>query len=336
MSNRMNLVLGTMTFGESVFSPDVEGFVNTFLDAGYNELDTAYVYNNGECERLLGTALHGTDRNKYRIATKVNPRITGKLDGAAAYMQLNESLERLNVKSVDTVFLHFPDPATPIIDVLEAMADLHLQGKFTELGLSNFPAWMVADVWHICDKNGWIKPTVFEGIYNPLTRKAEIELNDCIDYFGMRFYAYNPMAGGLLTGRYAKYEDEPSDGRFTHRPNYQKRYWRKSYFEAVEIIKKTAEKNGISSIEATYRWLAFHSMLNADRGDAIIIGASKLGHLKQNIAAINAGPLPEKIVKAFETAWEITKGDSLNILLYIKGKALSEVRKSNVGSGEGI
>ena len=279
---RIKLILGTMTFGESVFSPDVEQFVNTFLDAGYDELDTAYVYNEGNCERLLGEALAGINR-PFKIATKVNPRISGKLDGAAAYKQVNESLERMKLSSVDTVFLHFPDPATPVISVLEAMADLHKQGKFKELGLSNFPAWMVADVWHICDKHGWVKPTVFEGIYNPLTRKAEVELNACLNQFGIRFYAYNPMAGGLLTGRYGKFEDAPTDGRFTHRPNYQGRYWKKSYFDAVEIIKETAGKYGISTVEATYRWLAYHSMLNGERGDAILIGASKLHHLQQNI-----------------------------------------------------
>ena len=290
--NKVKLVLGTMTFGESVFSPDVEQFVNTFLDAGYDELDTAYVYNDGNCEKLLGEVLPGINRS-FKIATKVTPRISGKLDGAAAYKQVNESLERMKLSSVDTVFLHFPDPATPVISVLEAMADLHDRGKFTELGLSNYPAWMVADVWNICDRHGWVRPTVFEGVYNPLTRKAEIELNDCLNNFGMRFYAYNPMAGGLLTGRYGKFEDAPTDGRFTHRPNYQGRYWKKSYFDAVDLIRNAAEKNGITSIEATYRYLAYHSMLNGERGDAILIGASKLDHLRQNMATVKAGPLPQ-------------------------------------------
>ena len=315
----VKLVLGTMTFGESVFSPDVERFVNTFLDAGYDELDTAYVYNEGNCERLLGEVLPGIHR-PFKIATKVNPRISGKLDGAAAYKQVNESLERMQLLSVDTVFLHFPDPATPVISVLEACADLHSQGKFKELGLSNFPAWMVADVWHICDKHGWVKPTVFEGIYNPLTRKAEAELNACLNYFGMRFYAYNPMAGGLLTGRYGKFEDAPTDGRFTHRPNYQGRYWKKSYFDAVEIIKETAGKYGISTVEATYRWLAYHSMLNGERGDAILIGASKLHHLQQNMETVKAGPLPKDVVDAFEKAWAVSKTDSPEYFTLYKGK----------------
>jgi aflatoxin B1 aldehyde reductase len=315
----MKLVLGTMTFGESVFSPEPEKFINTFLDAGYDELDTAYVYNEGNCEKLIGEALPLLKR-PYKIATKVNPRISGKLDGEAAYKQINESLERLGLASVDTVYLHFPDPKTPVESVLEAMADLHDQRKFRELGLSNFPAWMVSDVWHICDKKGWVKPTVFEGIYNPLTRKAENELNACLNHFGMRFYAYNPMAGGLLTGRYGKFEDAPTDGRFTHRPNYQNRYWKKSFFDAVDMLKAVCENYGITTIEATYRWLAYHSMLNAERGDAIIIGASKLNHLQQNMETVKAGPLPDEIVAAFEQAWAITKADSPEYFTLFKGK----------------
>lgn len=315
----MKLILGTMTFGESVFSPDVEGFINTFLGEGYTELDTAYVYNDGKCEQLLGEALPKATA-PYFIATKVNPRISGKLDGAAAYKQVNESLERLKLKAVDLVYLHFPDPATPVEDVLKAMADLHGQGKFRELGLSNFPAWMVADVWHLCDKNGWVKPTVYEGMYNPLTRYAERELNACLDHFGMRYYAYNPLCGGLLTGRYGKFEDAPTDGRFTHRPGYQNRYWKKSYFDAVEILKAACEKEGITTVEATYRWLAHHSMLKEERGDGIIIGASKLNHLKQNMETMKAGPLPEGVLKAFEDAWDVCRKDSPEYFTLYKRK----------------
>lgn len=315
----VNLVLGTMTFGESVFSPDVEAFIRAFLDNGGEQLDTAYVYNEGSCERLLGEALSRLDR-PYKIATKVNPRISGKLDAEAAYMQVNESLERLRLPSVDTVFLHFPDPATPVENVLGAMSDLHEQGKFKELGLSNFPAWMVADVCHICRSRGWVVPTVFEGIYNPLTRKAEIELNDCLNHFGLRFYAYNPMCGGLLTGRYKKYETPPTVGRFTHRPNYQKRYWKKSCFDALHFIQEMCERYELTTVEATYRWLMYHSMLNGDRGDAILIGASKLSHLLQNMSAVKAGPLPEEMVAAFEQAWVISRSDSPEYFTLYQGK----------------
>lgn len=315
----VELILGTMTFGESVFRPDVDSFINAFLDAGHDELDTAYVYNDGTCERLLGEVLPSLGR-PFKICTKVNPRITGRLDAEAAYMQLSGSLERLRMPSVDTVFLHFPDPATPVESVLSAMADLHEKGRFRELGLSNYPAWMVADVVHICESHGWVRPTVYEGIYNALTRKAETELNACLDHFGMRFYAYNPLAGGLLTGRYTSYTDAPSDGRFTHRPNYQNRYWKKSYFDALKVITAACEPYGISPADASYRWLAYHSMLNGERGDAILIGASKLTHLLRNIQAVKEGPLPEAAADAFNEAWELSRTDSPEYFTLYKGK----------------
>lgn len=317
--NQVKLVLGTMTFGESVFQPQARAFLDAFLTAGGEELDTAYVYNEGESEKILGEALPSLDR-PWRIATKVNPRITGRLDGEAARMQLNISLQRLRLDCVDTVYLHFPDPATPVEDVLSAMDEMYRQGKFQELGLSNFPAWMVADVWNLCDRNEWVRPTVYQGIYNPLTRLAENELNDCLNHFKMRFYAYNPMAGGLLTGRYDAYEEAPAEGRFTHRPNYQKRYWKKSFFDAVGLIRAECETEGISLIEATYRWLAFHSMLDGGRGDAILIGASKLDHLLQNMRAVQEGPLSDRMVRTFEEAWQKTRADSPAYFTLYRGK----------------
>ena len=318
MSN-VQLILGTMTFGESVFMRDAWDFINAFLDRGYEEIDTAYVYNNGDCERLLGQFLPGL-RRPFKIATKVNPRITGKLDGEAAYMQLNESLKRLNLRAVDTVYLHFPDPATPVESVLAAMADMHGQGKFKELGLSNFPVSMIEEVMDICEREDWVKPTVFQGIYNPLTRPAEGELNDCLNHYGMRFYAFNPMAGGLLTGRYSGADATPDKGRFVNRPNYKKRYWKENYFEALDVIREAAEKHGITTVEATYRWLMHHSMLDGERGDGILIGASKPHHLQQNMDAAAAGPLPDDVVEAFEKAWEISKPDSPKYYTLYQGK----------------
>ena len=307
---KINFVLGTMTFGESLFGSDTENMIEAFGNLGYTELDTAYVYNKGQSEEFIGKSLKKEGGEKFSVATKVNPRITGRLDGDAVMMQFKESLRRLQLDSVDTLYLHFPDADTPVESALEACAELHSEGKIRELGLSNFPAWLVVDVYYRCKQNGWILPTVYEGLYNPLSRKAESELPMVLDNYGLRFYAYNPLAGGMLTNKYSSMEASPSDGRFTHRPNYKNRYWKKSYFNAVDTLKNLCAEYGITIIEATYRWLAFHSMLNPERGDAIIVGASKLEQLEQNIAAVSAGPLPDEIVAAFETAWNTTKADA--------------------------
>ncbi len=306
----MKLVLGTMTIGEQIFGEQAGALVQSFLSAGCRELDTAYVYNEGTCEQLLGEALGKLERNGYSLATKANPRITGRLDREAVVSQLNGSLERLGTGYVDIFYLHFPDPGTPLESALEGCAQLHSEGKFRELGLSNFPAWMVAEAHHICDKHGWVKPTVFQGLYNPLSRNAERELDMALDHYGMRFYAYNPLAGGILTDKYADGDRTVKAGRFTNRPNYQKRYWKDSYFEAANAIRAACAPYGISIVEASYRWLANHSMLKESRGDAILIGASRVSQLGENMAAARKGPLPEPVAAAFEAAWAISRPDA--------------------------
>ena len=105
----------------------------------------------------------------------------------------------------------------------------------------------------------------------------------------------------------------------------------------MEIVKEAAAKYGISSVEATYRWLAYHSMLNGDRGDAILIGASKLHHLLQNMETVKAGPLPEEVVAAFEKAWAVSKKDSPEYFTLYKGKgSVGGEKKVDVRSGKSV
>jgi aflatoxin B1 aldehyde reductase len=308
--SKANLVFGTMTIGEQIFDETASDFVQCCIDSQIDELDTAYVYNNGQCEEILGRALKKLGSPAIKVSTKVNPRISGKLDADAVYKQVNESLVRLDRQSVDTVYLHFPDANTPVESALEACDALYKQGKFTQLGLSNFPSWLVTEVYYKCREHGWVLPTVYEGLYNPLSRLAEVELFPAIRNLGMRFYAFNPLAGGLLTNKYSTFDQAPDTGRFTYRPNYQSRYWNESFFEAADILKDVCAQEGISIIEATYRWLAYHSALKGEQGDAIIIGASKLEQLQQNRAAVEKGPLNEKFLEAFEKAWAVSKVDA--------------------------
>ena len=307
--DKMKLILGTMTFGPQVNVEDSQIMVQRFLDAGCHELDTAYVYNDGDTEKILGSILKNIPENNIVIGTKVNPRITGRLDGNAVTMQFEESLHRLGRDKIDILYLHFPDLNTPVEEALEVCAKFYEQGKFNELGLSNFPAWMVVDIWHLCKERGWPRPSVYQGLYNGLSRKIENELFPALRKLGMRFYAYNPLAGGLLTGKYSNYSNSPSPGRFTFRPNYLNRYWKKSFFEAINVLSIKCKETGIKLPEAAFRWLAFHSSLNQFEGDGIIIGASKINQLEQNLAAVVKGPLPEPVVNAFTDAWEESKAE---------------------------
>lgn len=303
----MNIVLGTMTFGEQLWESDVKKIINRFFELGYKQLDTAYVYNDGKSEELLGSVLREYARDMFIVDTKVNPRITGSLDKNAVKMQLEDSLERLGIDYIDTYYIHFPDKRTPLEETLYTINEYYKKGFIKALGLSNFPADLVRKVHSLCQENEWVLPSVYEGLYNPISRKLEIELDDCLTELNISLNCYNPLAGGILTNKYDGYEDTLKTGRFTFRPNYRERYWNETVFEAVRALKLLCEEYGIGITEAAFRWLANSSALSKDRGDGIIIGISNLMHLDNNIKCINQHELPGDLIRAFELAWNKCK-----------------------------
>lgn len=306
----MKIILGTMNFGPQLDTEASRYMVSTFLQTGFHELDTAYVYNGGTTETILGEILPDMDANIYYIATKVHPRITGKLDRATIMLELTESLRRMKRNSVDLLYFHFPDGKTPIEEALETVAELHDKGIVKELGLSNYPAWQVVDIAYKCDRIGCPRPTVYQGMYNALCRNVEPELFPAIRSLGMRFYAFNPLAGGMLTGKHKQFDSTPEPGRFARLESYRKRYWKQSYFDAVDEIRKACEAADIPMAEAAYRWLCFHSSMDASKEDGILLGASRQEQMTQNMAATEKGELPGTITEAMDAAWEIAKPDS--------------------------
>lgn len=306
----MKIVLGTMNFGPQLDTEASREMVHGFLQTGFRELDTAFVYNGGSTETILGKILPTLEDNSYEIATKVHPRITGKLDRETILMEFNESLRRMKRDSVDLLYFHFPDGKTPIDEALETVKELYELGKIKELGLSNYPAWQVIDIAYKCDKIGCPRPSVYQGMYNASCRNVEPELFPAIRSLGMRFYAFNPLAGGMLTGKHKHFEDAPEPGRFARLESYRKRYWKQSYFDAVDAIKQACDAEGIPMAEAAYRWLCYHSMMDTALDDGILLGASRLEQMTQNMAAAQKGDLPARILDAMDAAWEIAKPDS--------------------------
>lgn len=306
----MKIVLGTMNFGPQLDLEASRTMVKSYLATGGRELDTAYVYNDGTTENYLGEILPGLNPSSYEVATKVHPRITGRLDRETIMMEFTESLHRMKCDSVDLLYFHFPDGKTPIEGALETVAELYAQGKIKELGLSNYPAWQVVDIAYKCDKIGCSRPTVYQGMYNALCRNVDPELFPAIRSLGMRFYAFNPLAGGMLTGKHHHFEDAPEPGRFARLKSYRDRYWKHSYFDAIEEIRIACEKEDIVMVEAAYRWLVNHSKMRTELDDGILLGASRQEQMEQNLTAAAKGPLPESIVAAMDEAWEMAKPDS--------------------------
>ncbi|KAI8815614.1 NADP-dependent oxidoreductase domain-containing protein [Fimicolochytrium jonesii] len=313
--SKPRVILGTMTFGTGVGGrisdqKEIQRILDLYASHGHKELDTARMYCGGNTEEVLGEMNVQNSAHSFSVATKAYPTNAGDHEPSKLKAQFRASLKALKTKKVDIFYLHAPDHATPFADTLKAVQELYEEGTFGELALSNYAAWEVMQIWWICKSNGYVLPTLYQGMYNALVRDCERELFPCLRELGIRFYAYNPLCGGLMSGKY-KFETNPDEGRFD--PNhsqgerYRQRYWNKLYFEAIESLKAVCEQNGLTTVEVAHRWLARHSKLDFNLGDGIIIGASSYDHAKQNLEDCAKGPLPEAVVKAFDKAWEDTK-----------------------------
>ena len=302
-TNFPQIILGTMSFGGQIDGATADRMVGMFLDLGYHEIDTAYRYTEGHSEEILGRILTPERRTKVYLATKVNPLEGGGLRPEGIVSQIEISLRRLRTDYVDLLYLHAPDSNTPIELTLEACQKLFQEGKFRELGLSNYASWQVADIWHLCRRNGWITPSVYQGMYNAITRDVERELFPAIRNFGIRFYAYNPLAGGILTGRYTQFSEEPQEGRFKLQQTYLERYWKRSYFEALEIIRKGSEQAGLSMTRSALLWILHGSFLRGQHRDGVIIAGSSFEQWESNMKDLS-GKLPGEVAEAIDRAWE--------------------------------
>ncbi|XP_069774833.1 aflatoxin B1 aldehyde reductase member 3 isoform X2 [Narcine bancroftii] len=318
MAPRPRTVLGTMAFGARADAEQSALMVKAFTERGHEELDTAFMYAEGRSETVIGSLDLG---RRVRIATKINPWDGKTLKADSVQSQFNTSLERLRRKDVEILYLHAPDHETPVEETLAACQELHQQGKFKELGLSNYASWEVAEIYSICKHHNWILPTIYQGMYNATTRQVEVELLPCLRHLGIRFYAYNPLAGGLLTGKYQfedKYEKQPT-GRFfgnNWAEVYRNRFWKEHHFQAIALVQKAidetygSEKTSLTS--AALRWMYHHSKLQGDLGDAVVLGSSKIEQLQQNLAASEEEPLAGAVVEAFNEAWKIVAYDCPN------------------------
>ncbi|KAF9435844.1 hypothetical protein BGZ76_005392 [Entomortierella beljakovae] len=327
---RMRVILGCMTFGVEGPGARVtthEGaaeIVNTFRKYGHTALDTARVYANGNTEKMMGEL----DLQGLTIDTKCFPLPLGNLRPDRLKASLQESLAALKKEKVHVFYLHAPDYSVPIEETLEAVNELYEQGKFEVFGLSNYPSWEVTKIYYHCKSKGYVVPTVYQGMYNAFTRNIELELLACLEDLNIRFYAYNPLCGGVLTGAHTFHGDVEKGSRFDPEKDqgarYRERYWKSEYFEALDILKAACEPHGLSLVQVAFDWLQFHSKMSFARGDGkyssiqqlldspcIIIGASSLVHTVNNLDALRDGkPLPHDVLEALERCWDITRGNS--------------------------
>lgn len=307
------IVLGAVAFGkpkpttrEHPLSSDdaCNDLLQEFHDLGGREVDTARVYQNGNCEEVIGRVSSG---QSMLVGTKYHPNLPGD-----PLEQLDQSLAALQRQSVEIFYIHMPSVEIPLEQTLAAINEGYAAGKFKSFGLSNFPAWQVVEICQFCQRHGYVLPTVYQGVYNALNRTSEYELVPVLRNYGIRYYTHGSLASGFLTGKY-KQGVAPQKGvdRFAQSrriQQYEERYLKRDeMFAALSAISDAADAAGISTLEAAVRWTQYHSAANGRLGDAVLIGVSRIEQLAPIMQASKNGPLPEDVVHAFEVANEQVK-----------------------------
>ncbi|KAJ7200023.1 Aldo/keto reductase [Mycena pura] len=314
-----------MTFGEpgkdGVRVDDlasIEAILDVFLKHGHREVDTARNYGAGTSEQALGKI--DWKEKGILMETKLYPtRAPHPVLGSRSHSPedlrkyLDISLKALNTDSLEMFYLHGPDRAVPYEVTLKVVDELYKEGKFKRFGISNYMAWEVAEIVGICRRHGYIQPTAYQGLYNAIHRGVEPELFPALRKFGISFYEFNPLGGGFFTGRYSSMEDKVEPGsRFDPEKMQGKRYWNEPHFNALAKLQPVVERAGLTMAEVALRWVNHHSLMRREHGDAVIIGASSLAHIEQNLVDLEKGPLPEDVVRALDEAWADVKVHATN------------------------
>jgi aryl-alcohol dehydrogenase-like predicted oxidoreductase len=304
-----DVLLGTMTFGDTVDLDAARAMVDQALAMGIDHIDTANVYSTGDAERMLGKLLAGR-RDEVTLATKVGMPSAdagphAPLSAAAITRCVEASLGRLCTDRVDLLYLHQPDRSTPLEETLGVVAELQRQGKVVEFGLSNYSAWMTVDVERAAVAAGVSKPTVGQQLLNLVARRLEDEYVEMARAHGLRTAAYNPLGGGLLTGLHSV-DTYPDAGRFGDSrlaAMYQARYWSPSIFEAIRQYQRIATDAGMTLLELALRWVAGHEYV-----DAVIVGASKVEHVVTNVDLLRRGRLTDDLIDSIDAVGADLRG----------------------------
>lgn len=300
------LCLGTMTFGKPVEQDEANAMIDLCLDKGVNFIDTANMYQLGRAEEILGNAIRGR-RDRIVLASKVRAKMGDRpeqngLSKKAVLHEVEETLRRLQTDYLDLYFLHQPDYDTSIEETLDAMEHLVQQGKIRYPAMSNYAAWQVVQMLDLAREKSYTPAATTQPMYNLLARGIEQEFLPMAKEFDVSVLAYNPLAAGLLTGKHQE-SSIPEGGRFDKNQMYQDRYWHARTFEAVAALKDLAQNAGRSLISIAFAWLLHHTAT-----DVVILGASRLEQLKQNIETCEDGPLADDVVQKCDEIWHNLRG----------------------------
>jgi len=313
------LRMGTATFGGQADDKACLAMLDACAAQGVNFIDTANAYplgsapaDKGTSERIVGRWLQGR-RHAFIVATK-GGAVMGPLSWESGNSRkhlldaADASLKRLGTDYVDLYQLHYDDRNTPLDETLEALDLIVRSGRARYAGVSNFQAWRLARAIGRCETHHWARPVAVQPRYNLLFRQIERELVPLCQQDGIGMICYNPLAGGLLSGKHRFAQEAEADSRFgtiKGAAMYKERYWHEREFVAVEAFVKLAQGAGTPPVQLAVAWvLAQPGVTSA------ILGASRVEQLSDVLAAPQIRISPELMTQLNDLSHEFRMGDA--------------------------
>ncbi|MBH8554554.1 aldo/keto reductase [Nostocaceae cyanobacterium CENA357] len=302
------LCLGTMTFGEDwgwgASKDESQKIFDTFVAAGGNFIDTANGYTDGSSEKIVGELI-AKERERFVVATKYSFPLQmnenqGNPNGSGNHRKnlmqsLEGSLKRLNTDYIDLFWLHAWDFTTPVEEVMRSLDDMVRQGKVLYIGISDTPAWIVAQANTMSQYQGWTQFVALQIEYNLIQRTPERDLLPMAKAFDLAVTPWSPLGGGVLTGKYNKPLPESSEpGRLT---NAAAGSISEKSLAIADVVGQVAAEIGCTSPQVALAWL------RAQSGVIIpIIGARKLTQFQDNLACLDVTLSPEHLQRLDEVS----------------------------------
>ncbi len=280
------LCLGTMTFGDEADAEASAAIYRRSREAGIQFLDTANVYAKGRSEEILGKLIEG-ERDELVIASKffgkVGPGVNDRgCSRRHLTLALEATLKRLRTDRIELYYIHQLDPHTPIEETLRGLDDLVRSGKILYPAVSNHAAWQIARALGISARAGWARYECVQLMYNLVKRQAEVELLPMAASEGLGVVCYNPLGGGLLSGKYRAGAAAAEGSRLTTKASYQTRYDEADYRETVDKFVSLCAERGWNPVAAAVAWAAAHPAITAP-----IVGARNVAQLAGSLAALD-------------------------------------------------
>ena len=285
------LCFGTMTFGSEADESEAARMFAKCREAGVNFFDCSNNYSGGRAEQILGNLISDC-RDEVVITTKVSQRIGKGVNEMGAsrrhiMLSVEQSLARLKTDRIDVYIIHYFDPFTAMDETLRALDDLVRQGKVLYLGVSNWAAWQIAKALGISDKNCLARFECIQPMYSLVKRQAEVELLPMAASEQMGVIAYNPLAAGVLSGKYSQ-GVIPQSGRLAEKDQYSKRYSDPLYYQVAERFVNYAKAINVNPVTLAVSWVKSHSAITAP-----ILGARNVSQLSDSLAAADFTMTPE-------------------------------------------